>query len=117
MREFDRHPVSCARPCTTSTSKESAVVLLGDAVHANPPDMGEDVNAALGDVAALSDALERNDDNNNAQDGDSRTLDVALEEFESERLPEVRIWNIIILTRILFVGGDRAASIVCGPKS
>jgi 2-polyprenyl-6-methoxyphenol hydroxylase-like FAD-dependent oxidoreductase len=39
----------------------SAVVLVGDAVHAFPPDLGQGVNSALEDVFALHRALERHD--------------------------------------------------------
>jgi hypothetical protein len=47
------------REAATATS---AVVLVGDAVHAFPPDLGQGVNSALEDVFALHRALERHND-------------------------------------------------------
>lgn len=42
--------------------KSSGVVLLGDAIHCFPPDIGQGVNSALEDVFILNDALEQSQD-------------------------------------------------------
>ena len=70
--------ITTARRVTTNG--KAGIVLLGDAVHAFPPDIGEGINCALQDVAALDDALTEHSDN----------IADALEAFENERLPEVR---------------------------
>ena len=57
-----------------------AIVCLGDALHAFPPDLGQGVNAGLEDVHELNRAIE-------STDGD---LERALPLFESRRMPEVR---------------------------
>lgn len=68
------------------TSKESqdhsaaGVVLLGDAIHCFPPDIGQGVNSALEDVYVLNEALSRSHDN----------LLSALPLYESLRLPDVK---------------------------
>ncbi|KAL3911411.1 MAG: hypothetical protein SGARI_001659, partial [Bacillariaceae sp.] len=46
-----------------SSDSKSAVVLVGDAVHCFPPDLGEGVNSGLEDVLALDQALEEHPDN------------------------------------------------------
>ena len=40
----------------------SGVVLLGDAIHAFPPDLGQGVNSALQDVVVLGQALQDSQD-------------------------------------------------------
>ena len=45
----------------SSPSNTGAVVLVGDAVHCFPPDLGEGVNSGLEDVVALDKALSVND--------------------------------------------------------
>jgi kynurenine 3-monooxygenase len=45
----------------SSPSSTGAVVLVGDAVHCFPPDLGEGVNSGLEDVVALDKALSEND--------------------------------------------------------
>lgn len=42
--------------------KSSGIVLLGDAIHCFPPDIGQGVNAALEDVFILNEALEQSQD-------------------------------------------------------
>ncbi|MEM7688793.1 MAG: NAD(P)/FAD-dependent oxidoreductase [Pseudomonadota bacterium] len=60
-------------------------LLIGDAAHAFPPDLGMGVNAALQDVDKLADALEA-----------SPTLDQAVSAYAAERLPEARdlVWLV-----------------------
>ncbi len=58
----------------------SGVVLLGDAVHCFPPDIGQGVNSALEDVVVLDRALEETKDE----------LSSALPLYESMRLPDVK---------------------------
>jgi len=60
-------------------------VLIGDAAHAFPPDLGLGVNAALQDVDRLADALEV-----------SPSLTDAVANYATERLPEARdlVWLV-----------------------
>ena len=53
-------------------------LLIGDAAHAFPPDLGQGVNAALEDLSVLDRALDRAGDD----------LDAALRAYEHERLPD-----------------------------
>jgi len=55
------------------------VLLLGDAVHCFPPDMGQGVNAALEDVCVLQEALSQQQDD----------LSQALPLYEAMRAPDV----------------------------
>ncbi len=58
----------------------TGVVLLGDAIHSFPPDIGQGVNSALEDVCILNEALSKSDDD----------LSHALPLYESLRLPDVK---------------------------
>jgi len=60
-------------------------VLIGDAAHAFPPDLGLGVNAALQDIDRLADALEA-----------SSSLNDAVTTYAAERLPEARdlVWLV-----------------------
>lgn len=88
QNEFDRFAETeglSLPPCqyspelyVSSPTRESTVILIGDAVHTFPPDLGEGVNSGLEDVVALDDAL-RNHDN---------VCDAA-EEYAKCRGPEV----------------------------
>jgi len=62
----------------TPLSSFSGIVLLGDAIHCFPPDIGQGVNSALEDVCVLNDAL--------AQTKDQLSLVLPL--YESLRLPD-----------------------------
>lgn len=63
-----------------STTGEAAVLILGDAAHTFPPDLGEGVNSGLEDVFALDQALGQNEN----------VGDMALA-YATERKPEVRV--------------------------
>ncbi|WP_414621869.1 FAD-dependent oxidoreductase [Calothrix sp. CCY 0018] len=68
---------------------ESFIVLLGDAIHSFPPDLGQGVNSALEDVCTLNDALQQSNNN----------LVEALPLYESSRLPDTKA-----LIRLMQVG-------------
>ncbi|MGB3653343.1 MAG: NAD(P)/FAD-dependent oxidoreductase [Rivularia sp. (in: cyanobacteria)] len=70
-------------------NNEAFIVLLGDAIHSFPPDLGQGVNSALEDVYTLNEALEKSD-NNFAE---------ALPLYESLRLPDTKA-----LIRLMQVG-------------
>ena len=65
----------------TETHAGPAAVLVGDALHAFPPDLGQGVNSALEDVMTLRDSLGRR--------GDGRTAEAAVH-YEDVRAPEAR---------------------------
>lgn len=58
----------------------SGVLLLGDAVHCFPPDIGQGVNSALEDVVVLNQVLEENEDD----------LTKSLPRYEAARSPDVQ---------------------------
>jgi len=60
---------------------QSGVVILGDALHAFPPDIGQGVNSALEDVMVLRDTLATHGDTNPA---------VVVKAFEADRMPDVK---------------------------
>ena len=61
-------------------TNNKGIVLLGDALHAFPPDLGQGVNSGLEDVVLLNEALEATNDD----------LRVALPLLEERRLPDIR---------------------------
>jgi 2-polyprenyl-6-methoxyphenol hydroxylase-like FAD-dependent oxidoreductase len=68
----------------------AGVVLLGDAIHCFPPDIGQGVNSALEDVYVLNEALSLSDDD----------LSCALPLYESLRFPNVKA--LVRLAQIAF---------------
>ena len=64
----------------SNADNSSGVVLLGDAVHCFPPDLGQGVNSALEDVFILNQALTQTND----------IISDALPLFESLRSPDMK---------------------------
>ncbi|GAX80168.1 hypothetical protein CEUSTIGMA_g7606.t1 [Chlamydomonas eustigma] len=80
-RSGDRPPSSQLNPHPASHHASSAAVLLvGDAVHCFPPDLGQGVNSALEDVFVLDQVLDK-------CEGD---LYKALPMYEELRMPDVK---------------------------
>lgn len=71
----------------------AAVVLLGDSLHAFPPDLGQGVNAALEDALIFCDALD-------AAEGAGEGLHGAVDRFA-----EARDGDISALMRLMVIGG------------
>lgn len=69
----------CRGLSTFSPSGRSGVALVGDVIHAFPPDMGQGVNMALGDVAVLDDCL-----------GNAVSLGEALQDYQDQREGETK---------------------------
>lgn len=63
-----------------SPTGEAAVIIMGDAAHTFPPDLGEGVNSGLEDVFALDEALSQNE----------KIGDMAMA-YATKRKPEVRV--------------------------
>lgn len=74
------------------SSKTSGVVLIGDALHAFPPDLGQGVNSAFCDVVMLGDCLSdaTKNDVGDTDDSTSTTIPNALEQYEKQNGPETR---------------------------
>jgi len=51
-------PAPCYSPCQQLLLPRAGIVLVGDAIHSFPPDIGQGVNAALSDVMLLARALD-----------------------------------------------------------
>ena len=66
------------------------MVLLGDAVHCFPPDIGQGVNSALEDVYVLNESLAKSHDD----------LSSAMPLYETLRLPDVK--PLVRLAQIAF---------------
>lgn len=67
----------------------TGVVLVGDACHAFPPDIGQGINAGLADLEALDRALVGNDLITNEPGEPPATLGAALTTYEKIHSPEV----------------------------
>eukprot|EP00913_Durusdinium_trenchii_P028255 g26486.t1 len=102
-------------PSAAWTGESGAAILLGDALHSLPPDIGQGVNSALEDVTVLEACFASTDRDGNASD--------AVREFETRRMPDVealikivrvaapfqysqapwrgRLWNVSFLCRLL----------------
>ena len=76
-----------------SSDKKSAVVLVGDALHSFPPDMGQGINSGLADVVQLGKSLEdvNLSINNNESKSKKTSLGDAMKMFEKNRLSEVSL--------------------------
>ncbi len=79
----------CCNGFYSKLNNEAFIVLLGDAIHSFPPDLGQGVNSALEDVCTLNYALEKSQNN----------LSDALPLYESLRLPDTKA-----LIRLMQVG-------------
>ncbi|MDJ0704450.1 MAG: NAD(P)/FAD-dependent oxidoreductase [Leptolyngbyaceae cyanobacterium MO_188.B28] len=73
------HPPD-TKDAEASKTTAPSVLLLGDAVHCFPPDIGQGVNSALEDVFVFYQILEENEDD----------LTRSLPRYEAVRLPDVR---------------------------
>ena len=77
----------------SSLDGKAGVALVGDAIHAFPPDIGQGINAGLADVEALDRALQGKDlISGKFKDSASSlpSIGSALKEYERVRAPEVR---------------------------
>jgi len=77
-------PAPCYSPRQQLLLPKAGVVLVGDAIHAFPPDIGQGVNSALSDVVMLGEALDGAD----GGDGPMAKLRDAL---SARRLPSTRL--------------------------
>lgn len=76
---------------TSPNNGNTGVVLVGDAIHAFPPDIGQGINAGLSDVESLDRALKGKDIITGEDTGSTpATLAEALETYERVRAPEVK---------------------------
>lgn len=71
-----------------SPSGDTGVVLVGDACHAFPPDIGQGINAGLNDVLALDRALRGQDITTGKDTVQPESLSAALSIYEENRGPE-----------------------------
>ena len=75
----------------SSPTDEAGVVLVGDACHAFPPDIGQGINAGLQDVLALDRALQGRDiETGQAKYAAPPSLGQALRNYQANRGPEHR---------------------------
>lgn len=75
-------PQRCAAAAWIGHASSGAVI-IGDALHAFPPDLGQGVNSALEDVMCLHDALQATE----AEGGDVAS---AVQRFNELRMPDVK---------------------------
>lgn len=67
---------------SSAGDRDGGVVLIGDAAHAFPPDLGQGVNSALEDVAVLGRCLDSSEG--------PQQVSLALKEFQSQRIADVK---------------------------
>eukprot|EP00955_Chlamydomonas_euryale_P112381 366130-Chlamydomonas_euryale.AAC.8 len=79
-----------SRTDASKSSPSQGVLLVGDAAHSFPPDLGQGVNSGFEDVVVLNKVLEECNDQ----------IEVALPMFEERRLPDVKA-----LVEIMVWGG------------
>lgn len=84
----------------TAPDQKSGVVLVGDAAHAFPPDIGQGINAGLCDVVALDRALRGKDLISGEDQQKPETLGAALKEYERVQGPNIR--SLIRISRFGF---------------
>lgn len=82
-------PQRCEGMCEVSEDGTKGVALVGDAAHAFPPDIGQGVNSALGDVLALDAAIAEEAMAGSETAGAAPCLGRALEKYEQRRSPEI----------------------------
>lgn len=77
-------PISRVNALTAKVQGKYGVVVLGDAAHSMPPDLGEGLNSALEDVSRLIDVI--------AAQSSKKPLSVqkVLTKYERRRMPEVK---------------------------
>ena len=80
------------------------VVLLGDAVHALSPNMGQGAGMAMEDAAVLAEEL-------HAVRREEKALDTALQSYVARRQP--RVATVVRLSRSIGENGQRASVIGC----
>ena len=86
------------RGSTSDGAGETAVVLVGDAMHHFPPDVGQGVNSALEDVMKLGDELARCGKAVGKEEGGegSSSLADAVRSYERERRGESKALRRIV---------------------
>lgn len=84
--EGSRFPTCQYSPRLHVSSATSGVVLVGDALHAFPPDLGQGVNSALCDVMMLGDCLSDASNNHTT----NMSVPKALKQYEKVNGPETR---------------------------
>ena len=81
----------CSGLQVTHPSGNTGVALVGDAIHAFPPDIGQGINAGLMDVESLDRALQgKNIINGVDLEGTPKNLAEALISYERVRAPEIK---------------------------
>ena len=76
---------------SSSSNSSSSVVLLGDAAHAFPPDLGQGLNSALEDVYQLHNSLvATKNSKENCSREEQLDIPAALRDYEARRLPDIK---------------------------
>jgi len=77
-------------PCLQVSSDTSGVVLVGDTLHAFPPDTGQGVNSAFCDVMQLGKCFENVTKENSTNSDANALIPNALKQYEQQNGPETR---------------------------